>query len=177
MPTGAVSLPLTLQHPLSSFHFKCRHWSCFDEHTELLLINWSYVRVSVAPLRWSDAVSSSGGGLSRPLHWDLLRCLPRVGTRVAGRGRLPAQSQGHSSALLQHPLLLSDAALPILLLLRGSREPQRPGEWFGQWVTNTRHSSQVLSYSSNQLFGDFILHDGHLLQCPTLFSLSLRCSF
>lgn len=79
-------------------------------------------------VRQSDTVCSSGGSLWRPLHWDLLRGVPRVGTRVPGRGRLPAQPQGLSPDLPQHPLLLSDAALPVLLHLRGSREPQRPGE-------------------------------------------------
>lgn len=76
-------------------------------------------------------VLPSWGGLSRALHWDLLRCLPRVGARVGGRGQLPAPSQGYGSALPQHPLLLSDAALPLLLHLGWSREPQRLGEWFG----------------------------------------------
>lgn len=106
---------------------------CSESCTRLFWgIHWTVSSVIYesleSPLRWSDSVSPSGGGLWWALHWDLLRCVSRVGTRVAGRGRLPAQSQGLSAAVPQHPLLLADAALPVLLHPGWSREPQRPGE-------------------------------------------------
>lgn len=93
----------------------CNKAPCFSSFWLILLWSFDHMSYFASATKWSVSVRFSGGGLPWSLHRHLLRRISWVRAGVSGRGRLPADQQELNSALPQHPLLLSDAALPIFL--------------------------------------------------------------
>lgn len=122
------------------FFFTSYHWFPMLHHCRTLYLMCTFVEC-LHPVVFSKTKTKkrsvplltvgfnrSHGSLQQPLQRHLLRVKARVRDRGQERRRLHPQEQVRHQGLPHRPLLLSAAALPLLLHLQAGNTPQWAGE-------------------------------------------------